>query len=255
MIWKFIGQSVKGTSHVSQKKDCEDAHACTVVYTAEQEEVLLCCVSDGAGSALYGGWASRYITQTAILVLSDWIEKETKIAEAQIQLLAEKLYDGISEKASADEIPLNEYSATFLGAAVYPDKTIFFQIGDGAIIMNDGTDFYTPVMLPQNGEYQNMTFFLVDNPDLPALRCFVLPGQVNELALFTDGLQQLVLHMEDKTVHQPFFASMFPVLRRALTAEYINALNAKLSLYLNSDHINARTDDDKTLLLATRLPG
>ena len=42
-------------------------------------------------------------------------------------------------------------------------------------------------------------------------------------------------------------------LRMADNNEKINVLNRKLEEYLNGRQINERTDDDKTLFLATRL--
>jgi hypothetical protein len=53
-------------------------------------------------------------------------------------------------------------------------------------------------------------------------------------------------------VHQPFFANLFPALRRAENEEHLSILNERLAAYLSGDAINGRTDDDKTLLLATR---
>jgi hypothetical protein len=78
---------------------------------------------------------------------------------------------------------------------------------------------------------------------------------VDEVAIFTDGLQMLALNMESRTVHQPFFSDLFRYLRMANDADKVSILNGKLATYLDSPGINGRTDDDKTLFLATRLEG
>jgi hypothetical protein len=46
---------------------------------------------------------------------------------------------------------------------------------------------------------------------------------------------------------------MFKWLRMAGTEEQLATLNEKLQQYLSGDLINQKTDDDKTLFLATRL--
>jgi hypothetical protein len=46
---------------------------------------------------------------------------------------------------------------------------------------------------------------------------------------------------------------MFTILRTQNTEKCV-ALDHELAAFLNSDAINARTDDDKALVLATRLP-
>jgi len=48
---------------------------------------------------------------------------------------------------------------------------------------------------------------------------------------------------------------MFRSLRMAGDDSKIDILNKKLSDYLSSEIINSRTDDDKTLFLATKLDG
>ena len=85
------------------------------------------------------------------------------------------------------------------------------------------------------------------------LKITVVEDNVQEVALFTDGLQLLALNNESLSVHQPFFTGMFKWLRMATKEEDITILNRKLGEYLDSDTINSRTDDDKSLLLATRL--
>ena len=72
---------------------------------------------------------------------------------------------------------------------------------------------------------------------------------MDELALLTDGLQMLALRFADKSVHGPFFLPMFQALR---AAESASALQTPLRDFLNSPAVNRRTDDDKTLILATR---
>ena len=68
------------------------------------------------------------------------------------------------------------------------------------------------------------------------------------MALFTDGLQTLALDYT-RAAHSPFFAPMFAALSSETEP---GGLLGPLSAFLESPAVNERTDDDKTLILATR---
>ena len=80
----------------------------------------------------------------------------------------------------------------------------------------------------------------------------LVSGPIDEVALFTDGIKFLVLHYATKTVHAPFFEKMFSPVRASKTEHVDEALSAGLERYLASPAVCERTDDDKTLILATR---
>jgi len=253
MRWKAIGKAVQGTSHLQSNKLCEDALAYTVVTSPLNGEVLVCCVADGAGSAKYAAEASSLVTSKTVDYLSKQITNSNELTEADIMSVAEQLYDELNELAAQHNEPLNEFSCTFLGCVLFNTKSLFFQVGDGAIIRDDGNNNFVAVWWPQNGEYSNTTSFLIDDDNFSQLKITVVEDSIQEVALFTDGLQMLTLNNESLSVHQPFFTGMFKWLRMATKEEDITILNRKLGEYLDSDTINSRTDDDKTLFLATRL--
>ena len=100
-----------------------------------------------------------------------------------------------------------------------------------------------------SGEYANMTNFVTDENAIEVLATKVYPGRANRVAVFTDGMQRLALNMSTNTAHEPFFDPLFRVLSLA-TSEQESQLEAALSAFLNSEAVNERTDDDKTLVLA-----
>jgi hypothetical protein len=77
-------------------------------------------------------------------------------------------------------------------------------------------------------------------------------GSATEVALLSDGIEPLVLHYASRTVHAPFFDRMFGPVRRSVAVDEDLALSRELESYLFSPAIVERTDDDKTLVLATR---
>lgn len=252
MIWKVIGQSVIGTSHVLTDKTCEDASSFKIVQLEDKQAALLAFVSDGAGSAAFAAKAAEESVLKSIELASEFIRSGSTFKDANLRALVEQVYDHIESLANEEQVPKNEFSCTLLGFILLPKKSIYFQIGDGAIITGDEDGFFTPVWWPHNGEYQNTTTFLIDDPSLANLKIKITDTPVKEAALFTDGLQMLALNNETESVHQPFFEALFPLVRKATTDEHLSILNKRLIDYLSGNSINARTDDDKTLLLASR---
>lgn len=252
MKWKFIGESVIGTSHLQSGRICEDFISFELIQQPEQE-ILICCLSDGAGSAKYAADASSYVTKTTVEEIKKLIFKNEKINSASIYAIVELLYDNLELRAKQFTTTINEFSCTILGCILYEESSIFFQIGDGIIVREDNSGNYISIWLPQNGEYSNTTTFLIDDHNFGNLKILELNESINEIALTTDGLQMLILNNETNTLHQPFFLNLFKWLRQANTQEHINILQRKLNEYLSSSIINSRTDDDKSLFLATRI--
>ncbi len=253
MSWKAIGQSVIGSSHVVDGKGCEDAIGFGALQTAGEEPVLIAFVSDGAGSAIYAAEASKKAVDTALAQVVQWITDGVDIEDNHLVELAELIYDELAGAAETNNCPIDEYSCTLLGAIIYPGKACYMQIGDGAIVRNPGDGYHTHVWWPHNGEYQNTTSFITDDPNFKNLKTKVIDEQVSEIAMFTDGLQMLALNNELQTAHQPFFEGFFNALRVAQKEEQVLGLNDRLGTYLSGDAINSRTDDDKTLFLATKI--
>jgi len=253
MMWKTIGQSIAGTSHLQTGKACEDAVRYAIALQPDGGEVLVCCASDGAGSAKFAAEASLFLTGQIASLLCAEIRIGNELDEAALLEMFELVYDGFVEKANEVGEPLNEFSCTLLGCVVYAERAVFFQTGDGAIIRGDGSGGYVPVWWPQNGEYSNTTHFFIDDAAFSHVKMQCINEAVTEVGIFTDGLQMLALNYESLTVHQPFFTGMFKWLRKATTQDDTNILDKKLAAFLAGDLINSRTDDDKTLLLATRL--
>lgn len=75
--------------------------------------------------------------------------------------------------------------------------------------------------------------------------------RIDEVALLSDGLQRLALHYQTRTAHAAFFKPMLATLRDA-SEDALESLSARLEDYLSSPAVNERTDDDKTLVLASR---
>jgi len=158
----------------------------------------------------------------------------------------------IARQAELDGASIRDFACTILVAVVSPTHACFLQIGDGAIVVRHRGDDWAYVFWPQHGEYANTTTFVTEPAALASFEFMCSPELIDEVAAFTDGIESLVLHFASKTVHGPFFDSNFRAVRALPEPGQDAELSDKLALYLGSPAICDRTDDDKTLLLASR---
>jgi len=175
------------------------------------------------------------------------------VTEAECRLWLAEAREGLREMAGAEAVSVREFACTFLGAIVGASGSLFLQIGDGAIVVSgeDQPDEYDPVIWPESGEYANTTFFVYSDDAEDHLHVSA-GAPVAEVAVFTDGLQRLALHLATRSAHNPFFRAFFSRLRQQPPG-LSEPMSAGLSTFLNSKQVVERTDDDKTLVLATRV--
>jgi hypothetical protein len=160
----------------------------------------------------------------------------------------------IATRAEKDGGEARDYSCTFLAAVVAPDSAAFFQIGDGAIVystMKEPNSYCFPIV-PAESMYVNTTDFITDINAAEKVKIQFLAEAVGNAGIFTDGIQSLAVDYSEGgegKPHTPFWTPMFaPFARKADTAD----LTKKLELFLGSETVNRRTDDDKTLILISR---
>ncbi|MEO7194016.1 MAG: PP2C family serine/threonine-protein phosphatase [Pseudonocardiaceae bacterium] len=234
---------------------CQDAHRCEVVATP-RGQVLIAVVSDGAGSASESARGAAYACNellaqverklshlTPLPTTADWLKDS--VASAREGLLAE---------ADRLGLPPRELAATLLCAVLAEQWSAFAQVGDGAIVTPEvGTDSWAWLFWPQRGEYANTTSFLTDSTAMRMLQVDMLPHAQHEVAMFTDGLQHLLLHYEQQTVHSPFFERMLSPIRLSAADGEDRELSSGLAKYLGSPPVTSRADDDLTLVMASRL--
>lgn len=252
MTWRFAAAKAQGTSHVRDDLPCQDAYACLTVPHGE-EAALVVAVSDGAGSASEGGAGAAYICAT----LSDLVSKgfdHAPVGETWLRDHIAHVRASLLEEAVRLGVAPRHLAATLLFAVLGPDWSAFAQVGDGAIVTSEpGTGEWSWLFWPQRGEYANTTTFLTDADAMDSLEVAFLRQGQPELAVFTDGLQHLVLDYAAQTVHSPFFEQMIqPVRSSGADGEDVE-LSCRLANYLRSGTVTSRADDDITLVLASRL--
>lgn len=253
--WRHVSASVIGTSHQRTGGVCQDSNACIVFPGSADGDVLLSVVADGAGSAkqadVGSAIACQSITESATFFLAR--RPLNHITRKTIEGWIASFQQAISSIASTMNLRPRDYACTLLAALVAENHAVFFQIGDGSIVVSDAEEkSYGHVFWPERGEYENATFFATNRRFAANLRFASVRRVVVELAMFSDGLQRLALDFQKNMPHEPFFRGIFPPVRKA-SPENAGQLSRCLSEFLGSARVNQRTDDDKTLVLATRL--
>ena len=220
MTWRLVGASVVGAGHVVRGDGCDDAHA----IASRLDGSLVIAVADGAGSAPRGGEGARLAVEVALACHDD--------PAAAVETAA----------AAVDA----DMATTLAVVHVSSHVVRVAQVGDGAVVLRRGDELEVVGPVDRE-EFVNETVFLTSATWREHLRVDEVPAAgVDGIAVLTDGLQMLAFELPSGRPHLPFFAPLYDF---AASAE--SSID-ELSAFLGSERVCARTDDDKTLVLAVR---
>jgi hypothetical protein len=254
--WRIVRASVVGSSHISGGVPCQDFSLHAIVDSPRGGQVLVAVVSDGAGSAEQAAIGSSTTCHAFIALVQLFIMEGgcvSSLDRTQVGHWVKQIAEQLERKALDCGHHVRDYSCTLIAAIVADDSAAFLQIGDGAMVTSRGEeDGWCWVFWPQHGEFANTTNFVVSTNVLDIFDFDLAPRRVDEIALFTDGLESLVLHRGSKTVHDPFFNALLKPVRQSTINGYDENLSEKLRAYLGLPAFCERTDDDKTLVIASR---
>jgi len=254
--WRLASASSIGTSHLLSGLPCQDSQVIAILDSVTSP-ILVVVVCDGAGSAAYSDVGSAMAGSAFVDLVKAYFLEGNGIqglsratAVSWVDIVARML----EAHAKVQGHAVRDYACTLLAAIIGEDEAAFVQIGDGAIVVSHGeADGWSYVFWPQHGEFANTTNFIVSLNASDVVEFEMAPRSIKEFAVFSDGIEKLVLHDETHTVHQNFFNSMLPPVRKTPVCGVDETLSKRLQEYLASPAICERTDDDKTLVLATRL--
>ncbi len=244
-MWLHLGASAIGTSHVASGAECQD-HCAVRLRGRGKRTALIFAVSDGAGSAERAAQASKLSAERLVSEIYAMRTPPREVTAGHVEAIYELIRDELVREAEKAGLPKRELSATLLGGCVTQDFGWFCQVGDGAIVASQ-VNSYSPITWPSSGEFVNSTTFLVSDGWRDDLQFKTRGGPFDAVAAFSDGLQELILVASDQSVHRGFFDPLFAAIRKTPNA---SLLSEPLRAFLGSPQINARTDDDKTLVLA-----
>ena len=251
--WIVSGASVTGTSHRRSDLPCQDSSSYRVTGG-----VLIAAVADGAGSATMSDVGSALAAETSVRIAEGLLHDyhghsphplhETclkRVVTGAVECARRELHD----ESQRRDVDVRQLATTLLLAVHTGSLLAAGQIGDGAMVVSDGPGAYATIITPQRGEYANQTNFLTSSDAMAKLdvRTARMGGNTHRLAMFTDGLQNLVLNAADDSPHAPFFNPVFAWMGSQPDTD---DTAGKLAAFLESPRVTNRADDDLTLLLA-----
>jgi len=256
--WRYMAGIAAGPAHRMVGTPCQDAYAVEVrAGHLPGTEALLAVVADGAGSRAYSQVASRIICSTLIHEFRELLTRpsfldihEDQAAEWIQHCVARELK--LAERMGVDPYG---FACTAVGVCILPQQSIFVQVGDGAIVVHKEASLeeqWDWVFWPMRGEFDNTTMFVSPDAEEIPIQFAVIDEPIDELALFTDGIQGLALQYATQQVHLPFFKPLFEPLRDPARAGEMLELSAMLDAFLDSERVAERSDDDKAIIMASR---
>lgn len=256
--WRYAAVSVSGTSHEKAGLPCQDHIQVAPIPALGVPHSLIAVAADGAGSAARAEEGARTactnFLEFARLAL-DWICQAEYLTDDFGQDVLADLQDAIATLARDQQEPVGSFACTLLGALVTPDSALFLQLGDGAIVYRTAPDGpWHLAARAQRGEFANETIFVTRSNAVEYIQAVLITEPIYEFVLMTDGVEFLAVKQPEARPHAPFLDYVLSGLRNVQEAGESLAHNEWIEHFLRSGAVNQRTDDDKTLVLATRLP-
>lgn len=267
VFWNVIGSSVPGRGHLQKGLDCEDAFA----FSEQHDGIFIGAVADGAGSRSLGGEGARIAVQHAVKVLRENppfasgrqgdVESEsgqvtlTSNPEDALHRVLKGALEAIAEHAELQECSVGDLACTLILVVATHSQAAGVQVGDGASVLlvgdKDGPH-HIVLTSPQQGEYANETYFLTSEGRAERPQTGWWIGDVRGVALFTDGLQRMVLSRDETCIMglspRPNFIS--PLYRYTGREVSASTGSENLTNFLQSEKISSKTHDDMTLVIA-----
>lgn len=236
MEYKVSWAVCAGRRHQQEGTPCQDW-----VAVRRKDAVVCCALADGAGSRSRSELGAECVTQAVSELLSSQFETLWTLEDST---LASAVIDHCVQELKRLEPPIYELACTLLFCAAHRDgRFLAGHLGDGVMIREEGgaLSVFSP---PDNGEYQNETYFITGGDAVDRLR--VRRGQwtaQGTLLLMSDGTADSLYHYADGT----------PAAACQTLAAWLRDGEEKVisqALQNNLEHTFAkRTGDDMSLIL------
>jgi hypothetical protein len=253
--WTWAGARSTGTSHLRFGKQCDDYGACIELKTPPGN-ILIAVAADGAGSACHASNGSRITTNSFVHSVARHFRAGRCVTEVTPELVRtwlDDIRDRIAVAATRLSATPRDFASTLVASVVAPDGAVIVHVGDGACVYRHCNDSDWKVgTWPAQGEYAATTFFVTDDPE-PTINFAKVSESIGDLAVFSDGIERLALDFATKTAHAPFFDKMFAPLSSTAPGRD-RTISKALRSFLDGPLVCDRTDDDKTVILARRIP-
>jgi Protein phosphatase 2C len=255
--WKALARYAPGTRHQKHEIPCQDFGDYKIV-----DRVIIGVVADGAGSAKFSDTGSKLAVRTVLeyfakcdrLLDSEqkfWIDRP----QASLEHEARKIFiEAIGQVLNAFQVQSSEkgwevrdLACTLLVFIATPNGLLAMQIGDGFIVVRFAQEEELQKLFePIRGEHPGETTFVTSSDALDDMQVCVKLGKPDFICASTDGLELLATKPIVFTPSPRFFTPLEEYIKEIVHPEQEDGY---LIEFLNSERLNKKTDDDKTLLL------
>lgn len=250
MGWIAAVECRRGAAHRRRRQPCQDFGAIRKLRSG----LLIGAIADGAGSAAHAQRGARAAVRAVISRLERGFSAGTVSGDPAERLVCAHLrsaFVGAREKlrdlALVEGADIADFACTLIAFAAAPTWLAAIQIGDGLLVARTEGGRYELLFPPDRGEYANETSFLTDGNALECARLRVVAAPQSFLCAATDGLEGVSIERRAMAPHAPFFK---PLDDYILSARDERQARLDIRAFLASARLEARSDDDKTLLLS-----
>jgi hypothetical protein len=244
--WRWAAASRIGTSHVKADGRKQDAYVARLL----PDGTLCVVVSDGAGSARFGGQGASLVCRVMTRHLRDWCSAHREMPDDESVLeWIDGVRDNLSVAAERREVTRRQFAATLALLVVRQGELMALQIGDSSIVGRAAGE-WEAICWPDSGEFASTTYFVTDDPEV-RLNSVRAPSTYDAFGVFSDGIETIALQQAELRPHPAFFGPMIRPVDGADAAGKLVELSAALGRYLDGPAVCERTDDDKTLVLVS----
>lgn len=250
-VWRIVGTSVVGSSHITEQGPCQDSH----LFEILSSDTWVAAIGDGAGSAKSAKEGSQLAVTAAVSFLAQVVSEHgihdetcaNEVLKCCLQHCHATMHQQATRSGQTGGASLSDYATTLLVILVTPSWIAATQVGDGAVVFRSISGELALAIPPCRGEYVNESDFITSFDYLERARFRIEDARnIDAVAMLSDGVETLSIDQVRGIPHQPFFGPMF---RFASGAECKDTI---LEEFLGSKRVCERTDDDKTLLLAVK---
>lgn len=249
--WTWAVACRRGPSHEKADFRLQDAFKCFI--GSNENQPLIVIVSDGAGSATFGGEAASLICRRlTVNARRYFLSKSDLPTNELLESWLEEVREVINDVALRRNLTVRDFAATLILFISSGLETVVMHVGDGcAVVKDDDTNTWVAPSWPFHGEYASTTAFVTDEPR-PKSSIVRHIGPISAVSVFSDGLERLALDLKARQPFAPFFDNVIAPVASSSSIGKDLELSYKLESFLDSDSVTSRSDDDKTLVLAVR---
>jgi serine/threonine protein phosphatase PrpC len=237
---KIASATQQGTSHMANgNKPCQD-----IVLVDNLNDTVFLGLADGAGSKKNSQHAAKVILDALFIELTGNLYYYLKSKNMQKEL-TKFIEDILYIEVKGNKLDFEEMASTLLLVIVYKDKYLLLHIGDGLIVSIDEEDKFRILSLPENGTYENETYFINTVEYKERLR--ISQGDrkdiANGLLLCSDGIEDLIYNYQTLEV-SPLVRTMIDWLDTE-SEKYVSEILA----YNLEKNFSQKSDDDLSIII------